>query len=103
MLEDGEGLRTWAIEAPIVAGRDLPARALPAHRRMYLNYEGEISGNRGRVRRIDEGTYGTRHWSATLVRVCLEGAQLVGEVELRVVGENSVGDTSWICRLGNLD
>ena len=28
MLEAGEVLRTWAIDAPIVAGQDLPARAL---------------------------------------------------------------------------
>ncbi len=47
MLEHGEVLRTWAIDSPIVAGQDLPARALPDHRRIYLEYEGEISGNRG--------------------------------------------------------
>ena len=103
MLEDGEALRTWAIDAPVVIGRDLPARALPDHRRIYLDYEGDISGDRGRVRRIDEGTYCARLWSAVLVRVRLEGAQLVGEAELRQVGENSDGASSWIFRLGNLD
>jgi len=102
MLEDGEALRTWAIDAPIVVGQDLPARALPTHRRIYLEYEGAISGNRGRVRRIDEGTYRCRLWLADRVRVCLQGAQLVGEAELRQVGENSDG-ASWVFRLGNLD
>jgi len=103
MLEDGEGLRTWAIDAPVVAGQDLPARALPTHRRIYLDYEGDIVGNRGRVRRIDEGTYCARLWSTVLVRVCLEGAQLVGEAELRQLGENSDEASSWIFRIGNLD
>ena len=28
LVEDGETLRTWAVDAPIVAGVDLPARAL---------------------------------------------------------------------------
>jgi hypothetical protein len=103
MLEDGAALRTWAIDTPVVAGQDLPARALPHHRRIYLDYEGDISGDRGRVRRIDEGTYRARLWSAVRVRVILEGTQLVGEVELRQVGEKSDGASSWLFRLGNLD
>ncbi len=103
MLENGETLRTWAIDAPVVAGRELPARGLPDHRSIYLDYEGEISGGRGNVRRIDEGTYESKGWSAGLVRVRLQGVQLVGEVELRQVGEISDGAASWIFRLGNLD
>ena len=43
MLERGEVLRTWAIDAPVVAGEDLPARALPDHRRIYLDYQGAIN------------------------------------------------------------
>ncbi len=57
MLEAGEVLRTWAIDAPLVAGRDLPARALDDHRKVYLEYQGEISGNRGSVRRVDAGVF----------------------------------------------
>ena len=33
------------------------ATRLPDHRKHYLDYEGEISGNRGTVARIDAGTY----------------------------------------------
>lgn len=103
MLEAGEVLRTWAIDSPIVAGVDLPARAIGDHRRLYLEYEGEISGNRGRVRRLDEGTYRILVWSPDHVRVVLTGSQLVGEVELCRVGTGSDGVTSWILRIGNLD
>jgi hypothetical protein len=103
MLEQGEVLRTWAIDAPIVAGRDLPARALADHRRIYLDYEGEITGNRGRVRRVDAGTFRVLLWSADRVRVELAGFQLVGEVELRGVGSESGETESWIFRMGNFD
>lgn len=103
MLEEGGGLQTWAIDAPVVEGRHLPARALPIHRLIYLEYEGEITGDRGRVRRIDEGTYCVRVWSDVLVRIRLQGAQLVGDAELHHVGVKSEGVSSWIFRLGNLD
>jgi hypothetical protein len=102
MLEHGDALRTWAVDEPIVIGVDLPARALPDHRRIYLEYEGEVSGNRGTVRRVAAGVYSASVWEADRVRVRLEGAQLVGEVEIRqVCGPD--GGTSWIFRLGNLD
>ena len=103
MLECGDVLRTWAIDAPVVAGVDLPARALPDHRCAYLEYEGEVSGDRGTVRRIDEGTYTAEVWEEGWVRVRFEGAQLVGEAELRQVGLGSDGGVSWSFRLGNLD
>jgi hypothetical protein len=103
MLEYGNTLRTWAIASPVVADLDLPARALGDHRRIYLDFEGGVSGDRGTVRRVDRGTYAVLLWSSELVRVRLEGAQLVGEVELRHVGESSEGASSWIFRLGNFD
>ncbi len=101
MLERGESLRTWAIDAPVVADLDLPARALPDHRRIYLEYEGEVSGNRGTVHRVDEGVYTALIWEEGRVRVRLEGAQLVGEVEICQVCSD--GGASWVFRLGNLD
>jgi len=103
MLERGEVLRTWAIDAPIVSGRDLPARALADHRRIYLDYEGEISGGRGRVRRLDSGTYRVLEWSAERVRVEVVGSQLAGEMELRLVDGESLDSPRWIFRIGNFD
>jgi DNA polymerase ligase (LigD)-like protein len=103
MLEAGEALRTWAIDAPIVAGRDLPARALGNHRKSYLDYEGEISGNRGKVRRLDAGTYRVLVWSDRHVRVEVTGSQLVGEVDLRSTGADSGESGSWVFRAGNFD
>ena len=103
MLESGEVLRTWAIDAPIVAGRECNARALADHRLIYLDFEGELTGGRGRVRRVDEGTYRALEWSSNRVRVILEGSQLVGEIDLRCIRPESGGVESWNLRMGNLD
>jgi DNA polymerase Ligase (LigD) len=106
MLEAGDCLRTWAVDAPIIAEVTLPARGLPNHRRAYLDYEGPVSGQRGSVRRVAEGTFQTIVWSDEYVRVRLSGAQLVGEVELYRVREGiecPSGSTSWTFRLGKAD
>lgn len=108
MLEDGDSLRTWALDVPIVSGIDQPARELADHRRAYLDYEGEVSGGRGTVRRLDKGRYEVRVCTPELIRVRLEGDQLVGEVELRKAGSRSglmgtAPSSSWTFRLGNLD
>jgi DNA polymerase Ligase (LigD) len=103
MLERGDALRTWAIDLPLVAGQDLPARALADHRLIYLDYEGEISGNRGSIRRVDAGTYRPLVWSASRVRVELAGSQLAGEVELCESGSETGATVLWIFRMGNFD
>jgi hypothetical protein len=100
LVEDGPALRTWAVDAAIVAGVDLPARELPAHRAIYLDYEGEVSGGRGSVRRRDRGTCEVVAWGPGLVRLDLRGDQLVGEVELRRVG--GCEPPAWRFRLGKL-
>ena len=108
MLETAEGpLRTWAIDAEIVTGMELPARALPDHRAAYLDFEGELSEDRGAVRRVDRGEYELLSWTNDLVKVRLDGAQLFGSVELRraVSGrtEDSGAVTGWLARYGNFD
>lgn len=100
LVEDGPTLRSWAVDSPIVEGVDLPARALPAHRRIYLEYEGEVSGGRGTVLRWDEGTCEVIEWGEGRVRLILRGSQLVGSVELWFVGEGREPD--WRLRLGKL-
>ena len=100
--EPGGCLRTWAIDEEVVAGKNLQARELPAHRAIYLDYEGEVSGGRGRVKRLDRGEYEPRQWAEDVIRVRLAGDQLVGEIELRRAWEGSP-TPAWSFRLGNLD
>ena len=90
------------------------------HRAAYLDYEGEVSGGRGSVRRVDGGNYERLLWTDDLVRARLNGAQLVGVVELRRTEaggwgagveesgpwspsrEVGSGSSSWTFLLGNL-
>jgi hypothetical protein len=63
LLEMGEHLLTFQTQSlpkPSEAGgrsTSIPARRIADHRPLYLDYEGEISGNRGFVRRIANGIY----------------------------------------------
>jgi len=84
MLEREGVLWTWAVDEAIVPGRDLAARRLPGHRLAYLDYEGPISGDRGRVRRLDRGVYQVETWTEGRIRVVLEGDRWRGVCELSV-------------------
>ncbi len=77
-----ERLRTWCIETPPEswpqsadsAGQP-PARRTPDHRLIFLSYEGEISGGRGSVRRIAEGTVELISQTTTAWRVHLHSTK----------------------------
>jgi hypothetical protein len=77
MLEAGDVLRTGALAAlprswgvwrertaaqfpacaAVAGGEEIAAVALGDHRRHYLEFEGEVSGGRGRVVRVARGEY----------------------------------------------
>jgi DNA polymerase Ligase (LigD) len=103
MLEAGDGLRTWSMNAPPAPGQDQPARALADHRLVYLSYEGPVSGGRGRVRRVAEGKFQTLEWDSGHVRIKLTGDQLVGEVDLSCSGPDCTAGSTWSFRLGKVD
>jgi hypothetical protein len=98
MLESGEVLRTWRLERAPVMGEVVAAAAIGDHRRVYLDYEGEISGGRGRVARWDAGEFDWIADSASAVVVALRGGRLGGEVHLT---RAESGD--WSCRFGAVD
>ncbi|MFO0838437.1 MAG: hypothetical protein U1D55_07895 [Phycisphaerae bacterium] len=55
-LAPGAALATWRLSRdPSLSDELIPAERIADHRRDYLEYQGPISGGRGRVRRIDEG------------------------------------------------
>lgn len=106
MFEAGPVLWTWAIDEPVVAGGDLSARRLADHRPAYLDYEGPISGGRGTVRRVAEGTYRLLERADDRFRAELIGDQVTGIVELVRAGESVRGaeDEPWTFRLmGKVD
>ena len=74
-----ELLRTWRLERPPEPGSPIRAEALPEHRRLYLDYEGPVSGGRGEVKRWDAGEY----------ELCSESP---GRIELRITGGRTQGE-----------
>lgn len=72
MLEHGDGLRTWRLVNTAFQSFQI-ARQIKDHRKSYLDYEGEISGERGRVKIWDTGTYGVDEWKDDRIQVALVG------------------------------
>ncbi len=83
MLEKQADLRTWRLLQPAAAGSEIPAEALPPHRLSYLDYEGPVSGNRGKVVRWDAGQYVSVVDREECVEVELHGERLNGRAVLR--------------------
>lgn len=73
-LEDGPTLRSWRLHAPPQPGSSIVAEAAPAHRLLYLDYEGPVSGDRGTVWRRACGTFTWELDTATRVEVRLTGS-----------------------------
>jgi hypothetical protein len=81
MLEHDGALLTWSLaELPTAWRREagessailsaVPATRLADHRLAYLDFEGPMSGNRGRVTRLDGGDY--RVLEEVEGRLCVE-------------------------------
>lgn len=88
MWQAGDVLRAWALDDPPRPGTATIARPLPDHRSTYLDYEGPVSANRGRVTRHDAGTFQLLRDEAGSVVVRLAGTQYQGEVLLQADGEH---------------
>jgi hypothetical protein len=70
----GQLLPTWRIEMPPGTWSEAtPAARQADHRPIYMDYEGEISGNRGRVKRVAAGTAEIRECTPDSCRLELQG------------------------------
>ena len=96
MLDEGDALRTWRLSAQPRENQTIRAEALGMHRRLFLHYEGPLSGNRGTVRRWDAGEYDCSEESPGLVRLQLHGTHCQGQVDLVQTSERE-----WTFRLRN--
>jgi len=88
MFEHAGVLRTWAIEKLPAAGETLIAERLADHRLAYLNYEGEISGGRGRVSRVEQGEYDVIEETESSLILRVHGAKLTGTLTLTVLADD---------------
>lgn len=82
MLEAGPALRTWRLAEPPETGKTIAATALGDHRLAYLDYEGPVSGGRGRVARWDAGEYRVQTWTDDQIRIEVEGGKTRGIFQL---------------------
>jgi len=112
MLEDGDVLRTWALERlpcewhaaqsrtavvhagcpPISETNEVAAQQLGDHRRDYLEYEGEMSGDRGSVSRVAAGMFTSEKDSPAGWQLSLIGDIVSGVVVLRRI---PLSDVHW--------
>jgi hypothetical protein len=93
MLEAGAVLRSWRLAAPPHSGAALVAVRVPDHRLAYLDYEGPVSGGRGRVVRWTKGTFDWQVQSDDRFSVRLHGERLRGILRLeRVEKDNWSGE-----------
>jgi hypothetical protein len=92
MLEEEDHLRTWALDALPRVDAATEAAKLANHRPHYLDFEGEIGGARGLVRRVDHGTYEVIADAPERLVVRIAGAQLRGELTLAQMADD---DHRW--------
>jgi hypothetical protein len=82
MLEVGDVLRTWRLLATPQPATTVRAEALGDHRKLYLDYEGPVSDQRGTVKRWDAGTFAWETDSTERVVVRLQGQRCQGTAVL---------------------
>ena len=75
------GARLWAarVAQPPEDWPDLERfeiDVIAPHRRLYLSYQGQVPGHRGRVRRVAEGTCRARLWAADRTILRLQTQQM---------------------------
>ena len=78
MLERGDVLWTWALDQLPSVNVTTTAERLLDHRPVYLDYEGEVAGQRGQIRRVDAGFYELLVESADSLTLRMDGSQLRG-------------------------
>lgn len=94
LLEDGDFCLTWRLlQSPDRAGL-LSAEKRPNHRPLYLDYEGVVSEDRGRVSQWDAGTFDWRRRQDDNLEIEIAGRRLRGRLTLcRTSGD------AWNCQV----
>jgi hypothetical protein len=68
-----EKLLTWRITTPPTHWPPISAERIADHRKDYLTFEGEISNNRGTVKRVAQGKARVTSNGGTAFQLALEG------------------------------
>ena len=94
MFENGDSLLTWATDSlpSRTSGSTMRAILLPAHRTIYLTFQGPLSEDRGEVERVESGTFETIQINETQYEFAVKGDR-VGIILLRK--NHRGGDATW--------
>ncbi len=87
MLENEGVLLTYCF--PAFPSPGASCERLADHRIEYLDYEGEVGGDRGTVTRVEGGTFDLLSAEDNAVFAFLRGDRLQGEVRLRLQNEDT--------------
>lgn len=80
MFEADDRLLTWTVPTLPEPLQSVKGIQLPDHRIAYLSYQGEVSGNRGSVKRIDQGSYWVECEAENDFELRLKGESLQGQI-----------------------
>jgi hypothetical protein len=83
MIESDGQLATWRLRSDWLTVREQSAESIEPHRLDFLEYEGQVSRNRGNVKQVDRGTFTVDAWSADRIIGTLEN--LYGESRISLV------------------
>lgn len=97
MLEGEDALHTWALnEQPSIGSRQFVDR-IADHRKAYLEYEGPVSADRGRVTRWEHGRQFVETSSESLWVARLDGQNVRWRVRLQRVAAEATSGQRWSC------
>jgi hypothetical protein len=91
MFEADGVLLTWAASELPAIGGSVTGERLADHRLMYLDYEGPVLGDRGRVQRMDGGQFEWLETTPTRYLAKINGEKLRGQLLV----EKTAEDQRW--------
>jgi hypothetical protein len=95
LLEAGERLRAWRLLAEPIPGSTVAAEPNADHRPFYLDYEGPVSGGRGRVFRWATGKFDWVEDVPERVRIRIASDRYTGPLTLEMAEDGRL-----VCRVG---
>lgn len=86
MIEKNESLITWQIEEKdlidILNGKIINVKKIQDHRKVYLDYEGPITCDRGYVEIFDTGEYEEIEWNNLNIILNFFGKKITGKLQI---------------------
>ncbi len=92
------GLMTWRVALSDEQWADsasFPMTRLPNHRRIYLTYEGRISGGRGTVIRVDQGNAKFEDIGSDEMTIALRMRDFAGRLRICRATPNEAPENIW--------